>query len=68
MIFGLASLVREHFLQLGLICLVGDDALAEFAFTGTRFRRQDMPGIGVAPGDLTRARLLETLRSSLMGF
>jgi len=66
--FSFASLVRKHFLQLGLIRLVGDDALAEFALTGARLRRQDVPGVGVTAGDFTRSGFLETLRSSLVGF
>jgi hypothetical protein len=61
-------LVREHFLQLSLIRVVGNNALAEFTLTGTRFRCQDVAGIRVTPGDFTRARLLETLRSSLVSF
>jgi hypothetical protein len=64
----LLPLVGKHFLQLSLICVIGDNALAEFALTGTRFGRQDMAGVGVTPGNLTRARLLETLRSSLVSF
>jgi hypothetical protein len=62
------TLVGQHFLQLSLICVVCDNALAELALTGTRFGGQDMAGICVTPGNLSRARLLETLRSSLVGF
>jgi len=60
------SLIGQHAPQFGLVCLVGDYSVTEFALAGTRFRRQNMACECVSPGDFTCTRFLETLRGTLM--
>ena len=53
-------------MQFRLVGLIGNHALPQLAFSGTRFRGQDMAGKGMPPDNLAGPGFLEPLGRTLM--